>query len=148
MFEDEIIENFSYPKPSERCYIITGERGSGKTALISKISKRLKKQGDCIIYNLSLDGNVIKQFKDDFSSVEKTGKKILIILEDVFVCDEMAAFAKMFQFWITGINSEPVYLIMSATYENYKELTDMNDERLKGCQFLLRALERKIYSST
>jgi hypothetical protein len=38
----EIIENFSYEKPSESVYKITGVRGSGKTVILTKIEEQLR----------------------------------------------------------------------------------------------------------
>ena len=47
---DEILNNFSYEKPSESVYKITGVRGSGKTVILAKIeeairSEEMKKKG-------------------------------------------------------------------------------------------------------
>lgn len=42
---DEILENFSYERPSESVYKITGVRGSGKTVILGKIEEELKKSG-------------------------------------------------------------------------------------------------------
>lgn len=41
--EREIIENFSYERPSESVYKITGVRGSGKTVLLAKVEEEFKK---------------------------------------------------------------------------------------------------------
>jgi hypothetical protein len=38
----EILENFSYDRPSESVYKITGVRGSGKTVILSKIEEELR----------------------------------------------------------------------------------------------------------
>ena len=41
---DEILENFSYERPSESLYKITGVRGSGKTVLLAKIEEKLRSE--------------------------------------------------------------------------------------------------------
>lgn len=41
---DEILENFSYDRPSESVYKITGVRGSGKTVILAKIEEELRKE--------------------------------------------------------------------------------------------------------
>ena len=41
--EREIIDNFSYERPSESVYKITGVRGSGKTVLLAKVEEEFKK---------------------------------------------------------------------------------------------------------
>lgn len=51
--EDIILENFMYEQPSERAYMITGVRGSGKTVMLSDISESLLRGGDWIICDLN-----------------------------------------------------------------------------------------------
>ncbi len=51
---EEIVENFSYPNPSEKCYMITGVRGCGKTVMLSKIVDELKKDDSWIITDLNV----------------------------------------------------------------------------------------------
>ena len=60
---NEILENFSYAKPSESLYKITGVRGSGKTVLLAKVEKELKtEQGkDWLIYRISPNRAMIEQ---------------------------------------------------------------------------------------
>ncbi len=50
---EDIIENFKYESPSERCYILTGARGSGKTVLMTSISRELESTDDWVVYNLN-----------------------------------------------------------------------------------------------
>ena len=73
-----------------------------------------------------------------------SGKKIMITLDDIYICDGMVAFAKLFQHLLTDARSLPVYLIMTGLYQNYRELTDVKNEKLKGCTFLTRTLEREV----
>lgn len=42
---NEILENFSYDRPSESVYKITGVRGSGKTVILAKVEDELRKNG-------------------------------------------------------------------------------------------------------
>lgn len=189
LLEEEIIENFSYPNPSEKCYMLTGVRGSGKTVMMSSISKKLAESDEWFVCNLLLDDNVINQFaaklaehplcmkhfiepekagisivgvnagiqykKDKvfdintligkmIETIADAGKKIMITLDDIYICDGMVAFAKLFQHLLTDKRGLPVYLIMTGLYQNYRELTDVKNEKLKGCTFLTRTLERDV----
>ena len=61
----EIIENFSYDRPSESVYKITGVRGSGKTVLLAKIEEEFqseyrKKEG-WLVYRLSPTRDMLRQ---------------------------------------------------------------------------------------
>lgn len=51
---EEIVENFSYANPSEKCYMITGVRGCGKTVMLSKIVDELKKDDSWIIVDINV----------------------------------------------------------------------------------------------
>jgi len=43
---DEILDNFSYERPSESVYKITGVRGSGKTVILAKIEEELRSESN------------------------------------------------------------------------------------------------------
>ena len=62
---NEILENFSYDKPSESLYKITGVRGSGKTVLLAKIeeelSSELSQKNGWLVYRLSPARDMIRQ---------------------------------------------------------------------------------------
>lgn len=51
--EDIILDNFMYENPTERAYMITGVRGSGKTVMLSDISESLERAGSWIICDLN-----------------------------------------------------------------------------------------------
>lgn len=51
---EEILENFSYSNPSEKCYMITGVRGCGKTVMLTKIVEELKKDDSWIVIDLNV----------------------------------------------------------------------------------------------
>ncbi len=75
----EIIENFSYEKPTESVYKITGVRGSGKTVMLARIEEEYSSEENAekgwIVYRLSPSRDMLRQlgamlFKEPF--VEKT----------------------------------------------------------------------------
>ena len=62
---DEILNNFSYEKPSESVYKITGVRGSGKTVILAKIeeairSEEMKKKG-WIVFDVNPTRDLLHQ---------------------------------------------------------------------------------------
>ncbi len=59
--KEDIVENFSYPNPSEKCYMITGVRGCGKTVMLSKIAEELSLLDDWEIYDLNVTGDMLLQ---------------------------------------------------------------------------------------
>ena len=58
---EEILENFSYSNPSEKCYMITGVRGCGKTVMLSKIAEGLALDKGWIIIDLNVTGDMLLQ---------------------------------------------------------------------------------------
>ncbi|SFH95631.1 hypothetical protein SAMN04487830_11443 [Pseudobutyrivibrio sp. OR37] len=187
--EESIFDNFSYPNPSEKCYIITGVRGSGKTVMMSSITRRLMESEDWVVCNLVLGDDILNQFAASLAenpicakhflkasnisfsmlglaagieydkekvfdihiligklveTLAQAGKKVMITLDDIYVCDGMIAFAQEFQHLIIDHRNLPVYLIMTGLYQNYRELTDVKNAKLKGCTFLTRTLDREI----
>ena len=75
---NEIIDNFSYDRPSESLYKITGVRGSGKTVLLAKIEEELgneeRKKEKWRVYRLSTGRDMLSQFlaaliKDGFGKL-------------------------------------------------------------------------------
>lgn len=51
--EDIVLDNFMYENPTERAYMITGVRGSGKTVMLSDISESLEGTGSWILCDLN-----------------------------------------------------------------------------------------------
>ena len=87
----EIIENFSYDRPSESVYKITGVRGSGKTVLLAKIEEEFerpeRKNEGWLVYRLTPARDMIKQlasfmYKESFIK-EKTKSRSLNISANV-----------------------------------------------------------------
>lgn len=62
---NEILENFSYKRPSESVYKITGVRGSGKTVILAKIEESLKsesaKSEGWLVFDLSPARDILEQ---------------------------------------------------------------------------------------
>lgn len=56
----EILENFSYDRPSESVYKITGVRGSGKTVILTKVEEELRKQ-DWLVLDLNPARDTLQQ---------------------------------------------------------------------------------------
>lgn len=59
--KEEIVENFSYDNPSEKCYMITGVRGCGKTVMLSKIVEELGEDDSWVIYDLNVTSDMLIQ---------------------------------------------------------------------------------------
>lgn len=62
---DEILENFSYDRPSESVYKITGVRGSGKTVILAKIEEELRKESNkesgWLVFDLNPTRDMLEQ---------------------------------------------------------------------------------------
>ena len=62
----EMIQNFSYERPSESVYKVTGVRGSGKTVLPAKIVAELKteafQKNGWLVCSLSPARDMLRQF--------------------------------------------------------------------------------------
>lgn len=62
---DEILDNFSYDRPSESVYKITGVRGSGKTVILAKIEEEMRspenKKRGWLVLDLNPARNLLEQ---------------------------------------------------------------------------------------
>lgn len=56
---DHIIDTFSAKIPAQQVYVITGVRGSGKTVLMTKVSKRIAQQKDWIVIELNPERDML-----------------------------------------------------------------------------------------
>lgn len=79
---EEILENFSYDRPSESVYKITGVRGSGKTVLLAKIEEELRsgiyKADNWLIFDVNPTRDILGQIaamlvKESFGGKTKSG---------------------------------------------------------------------------
>lgn len=57
--ENTIINSFTDEMPSQQVYMITGVRGSGKTALLTRVKKRLASERDWIIVELGAERELL-----------------------------------------------------------------------------------------
>lgn len=76
-----VIESFSREKPSERTYIITGQRGSGKTVLLSKIHNHFKEDKDFVVVDPGSKKNIIENIA---SLLYENGKMKKLFSESEF----------------------------------------------------------------
>ncbi len=83
----EIIENFSYDRPTESVYKITGVRGSGKTVSLSKVEEELSgpdyQEDGWLVYRLTPSRDIVQQFaaklyKESFIKGKKKNTNISI----------------------------------------------------------------------
>ncbi len=58
--KNEIIEMFSREYPSNRAYMITGVRGSGKTVLLTEICRYFQKEDHCIVVELNPETDMLE----------------------------------------------------------------------------------------
>ncbi len=56
---DDLLENFSHDDPTEKAYMITGVRGSGKTVLLADLSERMKGMSFWEVININPVGNML-----------------------------------------------------------------------------------------
>lgn len=78
MQPNEILDNFSYERPSESVYKITGVRGSGKTVILAKVEDELRRN-DWLVFDINPARDTLQQIvamlsKEGFS--EKKEKNV------------------------------------------------------------------------
>lgn len=71
---EEITENFSYPNPSEKCYMITGVRGCGKTVMLARIVENLSQDKDWIIIDLNVTSDMLIQLAAGLAQYKEVQK--------------------------------------------------------------------------
>lgn len=76
-----IIQTFLREKPSERTYIITGQRGSGKTVLLSKVYNYFKNEKDFVVVDPGSKKNIIENLA---SLIYENGKMKKLFAEAEF----------------------------------------------------------------
>ena len=65
---DEITGSFSGNPPAQQIYLITGVRGSGKTALLTELSKKLRREKDWIVVELNPERDMLQALAAKLSS--------------------------------------------------------------------------------
>ena len=78
LLTEEILENFSYPNPSERAYILTGVRGSGKTVMMPTIARTLSEKDGWIVFNLNASVDMISQLAAKLSEQPLCAKHLIV----------------------------------------------------------------------
>ena len=171
---EEIISNFKSPT-GNKSFLITGVRGTGKTVMLSHISKQFENEKNWIVIELIPNYDMLEQFasalydssimnkifnnktfgfsfsgitfsisgekpvKNVISLIEvlldkikKSGKDVLIAVDEVSNNDYVKTFTQVFQLLIR--KEYPIHLLMTGLYQNIYEL--QND---KDLTFLYRA---------
>lgn len=171
---EEIISNFK-SSTGNKSFIITGVRGTGKTVMLSHISKHFESEKNWIVIELIPNYDMLEQFASalydssimnkvfnnktfgfSFSGVsfsisgekpitnvislievlleriKKSGKEVLIAVDEVSNNDYVKTFTQAFQLLIR--KEYPIHLLMTGLYQNIYEL--QND---KDLTFLYRA---------
>ena len=172
---NEIIDTFTAELVNQQMFIITGVRGSGKTVMMTEISRKLREKEDWVVIELNpsvdllqgmlskLNSNqicagLIKSAKIDLSffgfgvaiegappitdtetaiiaileNMKKSGKRLLITIDEVTNNEFMRVFAGSFQIFVR--QDLPVFLLENGLYENIDEL-----QNEKNLTFLYRA---------
>lgn len=79
--QEKIIRSFSMEKPSEHTYIITGQRGSGKTVLLSTIYNHFKNDKGWVVVDPGPKDNIIENLA---AVIYETGKVKKLFAEAEF----------------------------------------------------------------
>ena len=56
---DTLLENFSHDDPTEKAFMITGVRGSGKTVMLADLSERMKGMASWDVININPAGDML-----------------------------------------------------------------------------------------
>ena len=62
---ETIIQSFEQAKPTKQVYMITGVRGSGKTAMLSYIGRHFREKKDWLVVNLNSDSNLLEELASE-----------------------------------------------------------------------------------
>ena len=148
---DKIIHTFDMKNPSNKVYMITGVRGSGKTVFLSEIADHYSAMDQWIVLKLNSNSDLIAQAVSKFSAnktsaslqkesilrnilekLKTQGKKVLFIIDEIINNSYVKVFASNFQIYIT--QNYPVYLVMAGLFDNISNL-----QNEKSLTFLYRA---------
>ena len=64
----EIIETFEDENPAYQVCMITGVRGSGKTVMLTEITKKIRSDDDWIVMDLSPERDLLQSFAANLSN--------------------------------------------------------------------------------
>lgn len=68
---NQLLDNFNSESPSTSMYMITGVRGSGKTVLLTEISKKLSSEKNWIVIEVSPESDIIETLVSKLYNIEK-----------------------------------------------------------------------------
>ena len=145
---NEILENFSYDKPSESLYKITGVRGSGKTVLLAKVEEELSLETNTekgwLVFRISPARDMIEQlaallYKEPFIKEKYSSKSINISANDLGTGGS-AGLSKTLADGFTDIGVE-LDKMLSLASANGKKILIGVDEVSKTHEMILFASE-------
>ena len=144
---ETIISTFTANHPVSQTYMIEGVRGTGKTVMMTRITKEIKEDPNWIVVDLNSTKDLIEEFairladackkkkgtllEDMLASIQKKNKRVLITIDEVQHDENMRGFASEFQILIR--KDYPLFLLMTGLYEQINAI--QNDSALT---FLLR----------
>ena len=70
----EVVETFCEEPPSQQVFLITGVRGSGKTVLMTEVSKRLASRDDWVVVELNPERDMLQSLAANLSSRHNLAK--------------------------------------------------------------------------
>lgn len=102
-----ILESFLSPTPAEQVFIITGIRGSGKTVLLTSITKELSLYEDFIVVDLNPDKDLLEGLASEIYENSK--------VKNLFLKKEFS-----FSFKLEG--DTPVLTVESLIKKNVRQI--------------------------
>lgn len=71
ILNNRILDDFLSEKPSNRAYMITGVRGSGKTVMLTEIAKRIREYSEWIVVELNPEEDLMEALVAKLYNLEK-----------------------------------------------------------------------------
>ncbi len=68
---NRILDDFMSEKPGSQTYMLTGVRGSGKTVMLTEISKKLKDESDWVVVELNPEEDMMQSLAAKLYNIEK-----------------------------------------------------------------------------
>lgn len=70
----EVIDSFREEPPSQQAYLVTGVRGSGKTVLMTEVSKQLRSRDEWVVVGLNPERDMLQALASKLSSEHALAK--------------------------------------------------------------------------
>lgn len=135
--ENTIIDSFSAEIPPQQVFMITGVRGSGKTALLTRVKKRLSEEKDWLIVELSSEGDLLN------SLVTKLCDETLLRAQFIKANINLSLFGINF-----GLENEPpVNSINTALNRMLKVVKALNKRLLITIDEVTNSKDMRLFSS-